>query len=99
MEIAKNIMQYGSEIWAKTLEVKKRKTHLCRYRERLRYISRRHIIADVCDSRHNQCGSAGGRADRDLEGEITGHFTSLQNGNDDGTMKTEEGEQRYLSRT
>ena len=52
------------------------------------------------DSRHIPCGSAGGRAksaERQIP-DISGK-TPLQNGNDDRSMKTEEGGQRDLSRT
>ena len=106
MEVANNIMLYGSKIWAETLEVKKRVNSL---------ISVQRTAALRIASAYRTVFAPGvlviaGTIPVDmLVAELTeiykaksvgrhkpGHFR--ENTNDNGTMKTEEGGRQNLSR-
>ena len=76
MEIA--VMLYGREIWAETLEVKKRANSLVSaqkgfitYRDGIAYSVR---PSCTCDSWHNSCGSVEIYKAKPAGRHITGHF-------------------------
>ena len=72
VEVANSIMLYACEIWAETLDIKKRANSLVSVQRtaalRIASAYRTMSVSAVHDSKYNPYGSAGGRADGDLKG-------------------------------